>query len=135
MHIVCPPPQTTPSGIFPVFSENTMDTDTSQDVLYTPLEVAELCKISRRRVYDWIASGWLRGVRVGGRWLVSLDDLGYFRETCRGAENRLMPQLWEWESIWSSRPLDSSAWKPPKNKRSRRKSKPASERNIMAQVS
>jgi len=35
-----------------------------QDYL-TPQEVAERCGLSRRRVYDWLTWGWLRGQRRG----------------------------------------------------------------------
>ena len=86
-----------------------METET----LYTPLEVAAECNISRRRIYDWISAGWLRSKRLGGRWVVSADDLEFFRETCRGAEGRLMPQLWDWEPIWQERPTRVRGWQVP----------------------
>lgn len=92
------------------------------DILYTPLEVAEQCSISRRRIYDWIAAGWLRSKRVGGRWVVSAADLDFFQETCRGAESRLMPQLWEWDEIWNSHPGHVGEWRVPKVPRKRKKS-------------
>ncbi|MDR3710271.1 MAG: helix-turn-helix domain-containing protein [Capsulimonadaceae bacterium] len=87
------------------------------EVLYTPLEVAVECNISRRRIYDWIAAGWLRGRRIGGRWVVTAEDLEFFRETCRGAEGRLMPQLWDWDPIWQDRPTRIREWNLPRRKR------------------
>ena len=95
-------------------------TDTEPEVLYTPLEVAAECNISRRRIYDWIAAGWLRSKRVGGRWVVSGEDLDFFREHCRGAEGRLMPQLWEWDEVWQDHPTHVHNWKVPATKRKRK---------------
>jgi excisionase family DNA binding protein len=106
-----------------------LKTMSNQNLLFTPLEVADICQISRRRVYDWISAGWLRSVRVGGRWVVSSDDLDTFRSACRGAEGRLMPQLWEWDEIWEERPLDNSReWIIPKKTRSRTNKKHARQR-------
>jgi len=90
-----------------------MDSET----LYTPLEVAEECNISRRRIYDWISAGWLRSKRVGGRWVVSADDLEFFRETCRGAQGRLMPQLWDWNPLWQERTSRVHDWRVPQSNR------------------
>lgn len=46
-------------------------------VLYTPEEVAEAAKVSRRTVYRWIASGYLpaRKVGLGEAWTVTHSDL------------------------------------------------------------
>ncbi len=65
-----------------------------------PLELAARFGVSRRRVYDWLAQGWLRGRRLGGRWRVSEQDAALFETTCRGYRGRLMPSLYEWERIW-----------------------------------
>jgi excisionase family DNA binding protein len=89
----------------------------NSEVFYAPLEVAEICSISRRRIYDWISAGWLRSKRVGGRWVVSAEDLEFFRETCRGAEGRLMPQLWDWNPIWQERSSHIKEWRVPHAKR------------------
>ncbi|HEY3331116.1 MAG TPA: helix-turn-helix domain-containing protein [Capsulimonadaceae bacterium] len=97
--------------------------ETEEITLYTPLEVASQCNISRRRIYDWIAAGWLRSKRVGGRWVVSADDLDFFQATCRGAESRLMPQLWEWEQIWAENPTHVSQWRVPPTPRKKKKAK------------
>jgi excisionase family DNA binding protein len=97
----------------------------SEAELYTPLEVADHCSISRRRIYDWIAAGWLRGHRIGGRWVVSSDDLSLFRATCVGAEGHLMPQLWEWDQFWNENPSRVSKWIVPPQKRKPRKKRAA----------
>ena len=73
-------------------------------ILYTPQEIAERCGLSRRRVYDWLSWGWLRGRRHGGRWLVTADDWEFFARICRGARGRLMPSLRDWGPIWQAQP-------------------------------
>ncbi len=70
---------------------------------YTPQEVAGRCGLSRRRVYDWLTWGWLRGHRRGGRWAVTADDWEFFQRTCRGAGGRLMPSLRDWSPLWAAR--------------------------------
>ncbi|MGI4789674.1 MAG: helix-turn-helix domain-containing protein [Janthinobacterium lividum] len=72
--------------------------------IYTPQEIAELCGLSRRRVYDWLSWGWLRGHRRGGRWVVTTLDWEFFTQTCRGARGRLMPSLRDWQPLWEARP-------------------------------
>ena len=75
---------------------------------HTPKEAAELVGISRRAIYDWIAYGWLRAHRVGGRWFITARDLEYFRQRSRGARGKLMPQLRDWSELWTSYPRISS---------------------------
>lgn len=86
------------------------DTDTpplaNTLTLYTPLEVAERAGLSRRRVYDWLTWGWLRGHRHGGRWVVTAADWEFFTHVCRGARGRLMPSLRDWEPIWQERRVE-----------------------------
>ena len=72
--------------------------------VYTPLEIAARAGLSRRRVYDWLAWGWLRGQRRGGRWIVTGEDWELFTATCRGARQRLMPSLRDWDEVWKARP-------------------------------
>lgn len=72
--------------------------------LYTPQEIAERCGLSRRRVYDWLSWGWLRGRRHGGRWVVTAEDWDFFVRISRGARGRLMPSLRDWGPLWKSRP-------------------------------
>lgn len=78
--------------------------ETAATSVYTPLEVAERAGLSRRRVYDWLTWGWLRGYRRGGRWVVTGEDWEFFTRACRGARGRLMPSLHDWEEIWGARP-------------------------------
>jgi len=87
--------------------------------LFTPQEVAERCGLSRRRIYDWLAAGWLRGHRAGGRWLVTEADWDYFTRTCRTRRGRLMPSLRDWPPLWAAQPgsASGSSQPPPANKR------------------
>lgn len=77
----------------------------SDPIFYTPLEVAALCGLSRRRVYDWLSWGWLRGSHHGGRWVIAAADWDFFQQVSRGARGRLMPSLHDWEALWQSPPL------------------------------
>ena len=69
----------------------------------SPLELSARFGVSRRRVYDWLALGWLRGSREGRRWRVSEGDAAFFERTCRGYRGRLMPSLREWGPLWGGR--------------------------------
>jgi len=40
------------------------------DRLYTPEEVAERLKVSRRSVYVWLLSGQLAGLKAGHGWRI-----------------------------------------------------------------
>jgi len=42
---------------------------------YTPEEVAELLKVSRETVYNWLRSGKLKGVKVFNFWRISESEL------------------------------------------------------------
>jgi excisionase family DNA binding protein len=46
--------------------------------LYTAEEVAIKLKVSRRSVYQWLATGQLRGLRAGEGWRITEDDLLQF---------------------------------------------------------
>ena len=74
-------------------------------IVYTPLEIAQRAGLSRRRVYDWLTWGWLRGHRHGGRWIVTAADWEFFTQVSQGARGRLMPSLRDWEPIWQTRAL------------------------------
>ena len=50
----------------------------TQPEFKTPEEVAALCRVTRRAVYDWLRDGKLRGYRAGTRWLVKPADLDAF---------------------------------------------------------
>ena len=85
----------------------------AEDLAYTPQEIAERCGLSRRRVYDWLSWGWLRGHRRGGRWLVTAADWEFFVRTSRGARGRLMPSLRDWEPLWQMRPVGDAVLRHP----------------------
>jgi excisionase family DNA binding protein len=46
--------------------------------LYTPEEVAEKLRVSRRAVYQWLNSGRLNGLKAGQYWRVTEEDLTRF---------------------------------------------------------
>jgi excisionase family DNA binding protein len=46
--------------------------------LYTPEEVAEKLRVSRRAVYQWLNSGKLNGLKAGQYWRVTEEDLNQF---------------------------------------------------------
>jgi hypothetical protein len=70
----------------------------------SPLEVSQISGLSRRRIYDWLGWGWLRGIRNSGRWHVCQHDWELFTSNCRGLHGRLMPSLYDWENFWDSNP-------------------------------
>lgn len=45
------------------------------DKLYTPEEVAELLKVSRETVYNWLRSGKLKAVKISHFWRISESEL------------------------------------------------------------
>jgi len=46
--------------------------------LYTPEEVAEKLRVSRRAVYEWLKSGKLNGFKAGQYWRVTEEDMTLF---------------------------------------------------------
>lgn len=48
------------------------------DIFYTPAEVAELLKTTRRTVYKWIERGDLKAFKVGKFVRIAKDDLEAF---------------------------------------------------------
>ncbi|MDZ4042536.1 MAG: helix-turn-helix domain-containing protein [Eubacteriales bacterium] len=52
--------------------------------LLTPEEVAERLKVKPRTVGEWLRSGMLTGVKIGGIWRVKEEDLEAFIEERRG---------------------------------------------------
>ena len=44
-------------------------------VLYTPKEVAELWKVTRRTVYGWIKAGKIKACKIGDTVRISESDL------------------------------------------------------------
>lgn len=47
-------------------------------VFLTPEQVAEKLQVTTRSVYNWLRSGKLKGLRAGGSWRVTEDDLMAF---------------------------------------------------------
>jgi excisionase family DNA binding protein len=45
---------------------------------YTPNEVAETLRVTRRAVYEWLQTGRLRGLRAGNRWRIRPEDVEAF---------------------------------------------------------
>lgn len=45
---------------------------------FTPEEVAEQLKVTRRSVYRWLHGGKLRGLRAGGLWRICEEDIEAF---------------------------------------------------------
>jgi excisionase family DNA binding protein len=45
---------------------------------YTPDEVAASLRVTRRTVYNWLASGALTGARTGGVWRISQMQIDAF---------------------------------------------------------
>ena len=43
--------------------------------LYTPEEVAENLKVTRKTIYNWIHEGKLQAVKVGHFWRISETEL------------------------------------------------------------
>lgn len=41
----------------------------------TPEEVADLLRVSRRTVYNWLRSGQLPAIRIGKVWRVRREDI------------------------------------------------------------
>jgi len=42
---------------------------------YTPEEIAELLKVSRETVYNWLRAGKLKGAKVFNFWRISESEL------------------------------------------------------------
>jgi excisionase family DNA binding protein len=43
--------------------------------LYTPEEIADKLRVSRRSVYHWLTSGKLNGLKAGQYWRITEEDL------------------------------------------------------------
>jgi len=54
--------------------------------LYTPKEVADQLRVSKRAVMEWLRRGRLKGVKVGRLWRVREEDLETFLEQNRNHE-------------------------------------------------
>jgi excisionase family DNA binding protein len=51
--------------------------------LYTPDEVADALRVTRRSVYEWLKTGRLRGLRAGNRWRIREEDVHAFTRADR----------------------------------------------------
>lgn len=58
--------------------------------LYTPEEVAERLRVSRRAVYQWLTMGKLVGMKAGQGWRITEDALTDFmkRTSNRDSNNK-----------------------------------------------
>lgn len=59
--------------------------------LYTPEEVAEKLKVTRRSVYAWLGVGKLRGLRAGDQWRVTEDQIMAFLQRCQVPKTKRGP--------------------------------------------
>lgn len=56
---------------------NTRRGDTAvYPIYYTPKEAAEVCRVDRRTIYNWVRSGKLPAVKRGGVWNIPAIWLG-----------------------------------------------------------
>jgi len=51
--------------------------------LYTPEEIADKLRVSRRSVYHWLTSGKLSGLKAGQYWRITEEDLIIFMKRLR----------------------------------------------------
>jgi excisionase family DNA binding protein len=56
--------------------------------LYSPEEIADRLKVTRRSVYHWLNSGKLSGLKAGQYWRITEDDLIGFMKQQKPAEKR-----------------------------------------------
>jgi excisionase family DNA binding protein len=54
--------------------------------LYSPEEIADRLKVTRRSVYHWLNSGKLNGLKAGQYWRVTEDDLIGFMKLQKPAD-------------------------------------------------
>jgi excisionase family DNA binding protein len=55
---------------------------------YTPEEVAEELRVTRRTVYEWLRTGRLRGLRAGRWWRIRPEDMDAFLRETNGRPER-----------------------------------------------
>jgi len=61
-------------------------------ILYTPEELAEKLKVTRRSIYEWLLKGKLRGLRAGDTWRIAEQDLMAFLESRKVRAPRVGPR-------------------------------------------
>lgn len=49
--------------------------------IYSMNEVAKILKVSKRTIYDYIKSGELKVKKIGGKWIITEENLKKFIET------------------------------------------------------
>lgn len=47
-------------------------------VLYTVMEIADILKVSRRTVYNYISDGNLKAIKIGKMWRIKKSDFEDF---------------------------------------------------------
>ncbi len=52
----------------------------NNEILLTPVDVANRLQVNERRVTQWLRRGFLRGFKIGKEWRVSSRDLEAFLE-------------------------------------------------------
>ena len=93
-------------------------------VLYTPEEVAEKLKVTRRSVYEWLLKGRLRGLRAGDTWRIAEQDLMAFLESRAARQPAIGPRhpdYQRWLAYFKRRGLADKA-AAPRNRSGNRKS-------------
>ena len=58
-------------------------TDSMNEKLLTPAQVAERLQITERTVYEWIRGGKLTALKLGRLWRIRQDELEAFLEGAR----------------------------------------------------
>jgi excisionase family DNA binding protein len=56
--------------------------------LYSPDEIADRLKVTRRSVYHWLNSGKLNGLKAGQYWRITEEDLIGFMKQQKPADKR-----------------------------------------------
>ena len=57
--------------------------------MYSPDEVAERLKVSRRSVYQWLNSGKLNGLKAGQYWRITEEEIiGFMKKLHKPADKR-----------------------------------------------
>ena len=94
----------------------------SLPVLYTPEQVAEKLKVTRRSVYEWLLKGRLRGLRAGDTWRIAERDLMAFLESRAARQPAIGPRhpdYQRWLAYFKRKGLGDKA---PRQRNSSRKS-------------
>jgi excisionase family DNA binding protein len=84
-------------------------------ILYTPEEIAEKLKVTRRSVYEWLLKGKLRGLRAGDTWRIAEQDLMDFLESRKAPAPRVGPKhpdYSRWLAYFQRQPMKRSKGSP-----------------------